>query len=51
VGSPARNWEPEPLRFLGAHGIYYLYREADRREAKTGRRSPIAAIANALAGR
>src|SRR5205807_122319 len=51
VGEPPRNWEPEPLRFLGAHGIYYLYREADRREAKTGRRSYIATVADALAGR
>lgn len=51
VGKPARNWEPEPVRFLGAHGIYYLYRAADRHEAKTGRSSPIAVIANALAGR
>jgi glycine/D-amino acid oxidase-like deaminating enzyme len=51
VGELPRNWEPEPLRFLGAHGVYYLYREADRREAKTGRRSHIATVANALAGR
>ena len=51
VGKPARNWEPEPLRFVGAHGIYSLYRAADRHEAKTGRSSPIAAFANALAGR
>lgn len=51
VGTPARNWEPEPLRFMGAHGIYYLYREADRRETKTGRRSSIATLANALSGR
>jgi glycine/D-amino acid oxidase-like deaminating enzyme len=51
VGERPRNWEPEPLRFLGAHSIYYLYREADRREAKTGRRSHIATVANALAGR
>ena len=51
VGKPARNWEPEPLRFVGAHGIYYLYRAADRHEAKTGRSSPIAAFANLLAGR
>ena len=51
VGQPARNWEPEPLRFLGARGIYRLYREADRREARTGRRSRIARFANAVAGR
>ena len=51
VGRPARKWEPEPLRFLGARGIYWLYGEADRREAKTGRRSRIATVANAVAGR
>jgi glycine/D-amino acid oxidase-like deaminating enzyme len=51
VGELPRNWEPEPFRFLGAHGVYYLYREADRREAKTGRRSHIATVADALAGR
>jgi glycine/D-amino acid oxidase-like deaminating enzyme len=51
VGSMARNWEPEPLRFLGAHGIYYLYRAADRQEASTGRRSPIARVADLVAGR
>ena len=51
VGKPARNWEPEPLRFIGARGVYRLYREADRREAKTGRRSRIATFATAIAGR
>ena len=51
VGGQARKWEPEPLRFLGARGIYWLYGEADRREARTGRRSRIAALANAVAGR
>jgi glycine/D-amino acid oxidase-like deaminating enzyme len=51
VGKPARRWEPEPLRFLGARGIYRLYGEADRREAATGRESWIATVANALAGR
>lgn len=51
VGNPARKWEPEPLRFIGARGVYRLYREADRREARTGRRSRIATLANAVAGR
>jgi glycine/D-amino acid oxidase-like deaminating enzyme len=51
VGRPARNWEPEPLRFLGAQGIYWLYGQADRREAETGRRSRIATFASAVAGR
>jgi hypothetical protein len=51
VGTFPRNWEPEPFRFLGARGIYRLYREADRREERTGRRSPLAAVATAIAGR
>ena len=51
VGRAPRKWEPEPLRFLGARGVYRLYREADRREAATGRRSWIASMANLLAGR
>ena len=50
-GPLPRNWEPEPLRFIGARGVYRLYREADRREATTGRQSRIAVVANALAGR
>jgi glycine/D-amino acid oxidase-like deaminating enzyme len=51
IGSFPRNWEPEPLRFLGARGIYRLYRAADRHEARTGRRSPLAAVARTIAGR
>ena len=51
VDTHARNWEPEPLRFFGARGIYRLYREADRVEERTGRRSHLATVANAIAGR
>jgi glycine/D-amino acid oxidase-like deaminating enzyme len=51
VGRPPRRWEPEPLRFIGARGVYRLYREADRREASTGQQSRIAVLANAVAGR
>jgi glycine/D-amino acid oxidase-like deaminating enzyme len=51
VGHPARNWEPEPFRYLGANGIYTLYSLADRRELATGRGSVIATIANKIAGR
>ena len=51
VGHPARNWEPEPLRFLGARGIYTLYRVADRQERMTGRDSRAAALADRIAGR
>ncbi len=51
VGSHARDWEPEPLRFIGARGIYRLYREADRVEERTGRPSHLASVANRVAGR
>ena len=27
-----RDWEPEPLRYLGVTAMYALYRTADRRE-------------------
>jgi glycine/D-amino acid oxidase-like deaminating enzyme len=51
VGRGARRWEPEPLRFLGARGIYGLYRLADRREAASGRGERVAGAANLIAGR
>lgn len=51
VGHPARNWEPEPLRFMGARGIYTLYRVADHHERASGRPSPVAAVADRIAGR
>jgi glycine/D-amino acid oxidase-like deaminating enzyme len=51
VGTSARSWEPEPLRFLGARGVYGLYRLADRREIASGHGERIAAAANLIAGR
>jgi glycine/D-amino acid oxidase-like deaminating enzyme len=51
VGHPARNWEPEPLRFIGARGIYTLYRVADRRERVHHHGSKVAVVANKIAGR
>ena len=51
VGNPARNWEPEPLRFIGARGIYTLYRVADRRERTLHHGSRVATVANRIAGR
>jgi glycine/D-amino acid oxidase-like deaminating enzyme len=33
VNHRARQWEPEPLRWTGVHGLYALYRLADRLEA------------------
>jgi glycine/D-amino acid oxidase-like deaminating enzyme len=52
VGRRVRQWEPEPLRWLGVQAMYALYRAADRREndglAHTSR---IARVANAITGR
>ena len=33
VGHRSRAWEPEPARWAGVHGLYALYRLADRLEA------------------
>ncbi len=54
VGHRARSWEPEPLRWLGARGIYWLYRAADRAEATPSAgdsSSPWARIADMISGR
>jgi len=48
----SRNWEPEPLRWIGVHSLYAAYRAADR--AEIGGRtttSPIATVANIISGR
>jgi len=52
VNRTVRKWEPEPLRWLGVHSMYQLYRIADEREAKgLGRTSKLAAFAERLTGR
>ncbi len=51
VGQRARAWEPEPLRFLGARGVYRLYRLADSLESRRGRPSAVARLADLVAGR
>ncbi|MEW1835492.1 FAD-dependent oxidoreductase [Microbacterium sp. NPDC079995] len=51
VGHRARRWEPEPLRWLAVHGIYGAYRFADAREDRGGGTSPVARIADLIAGR
>jgi glycine/D-amino acid oxidase-like deaminating enzyme len=58
VGRHSRAWEPEPLRWLGVHGIYGLYRAADRAErtaggpgALTKRTSRWATLADRISGR
>ena len=54
VGRRSRDWEPEPLRWLGVRAVYGLYRAADRAEARhpdRGRASVWAQLADVLAGR
>lgn len=51
VNRRVKKWEPEPLRWLGVHAMYQLYRIADRREANgLGRTSRLAAFADRLTG-
>ncbi|MCY3910276.1 MAG: FAD-binding oxidoreductase, partial [bacterium] len=42
VGHRSRQWEPEPLRWLGINGALRIMGIADRSEALTGRRSRLA---------
>lgn len=52
VNHRARNWEPEPLRFLAVHCLYAAYRLADTLEHRGGNRtSLVAKAANLIAGR
>ena len=51
VGTQPRAWEPEPLRYLGARGIYALYRKADHQEELTDQPARLAAVADRIAGR
>jgi glycine/D-amino acid oxidase-like deaminating enzyme len=53
VGHKVRRWEPEPLRWLGVHGMYATYRTADRRETVThsAESSRLARWADRVAGR
>jgi glycine/D-amino acid oxidase-like deaminating enzyme len=46
-----RRWEPEPLRWIGANGLYRAYSLADAIEARTGRTSVVAKAADLFAGR
>lgn len=52
VNRRVRNWEPEPLRWLGVQGMYALLRSADRREDRDrGPPSMFARLGNWLTGR
>ncbi|TYB41558.1 NAD(P)/FAD-dependent oxidoreductase [Actinomadura chibensis] len=52
VGRRVRRWEPEPLRWLGVHAMYALYRAADARESASGAAgtSVLARLADAING-
>ncbi|MFJ5534543.1 NAD(P)/FAD-dependent oxidoreductase [Streptomyces sp. NPDC093261] len=53
VNHRVRKWEPEPLRWIGVHGLYTTYRAADRREltAPDAQSSSLARFADRVAGR
>ena len=49
VGHHSPRWEPEPARWAGVHGLYALYRAADRLEsARRSRRTSLLARAGDL---
>jgi glycine/D-amino acid oxidase-like deaminating enzyme len=50
VGHRSRPWEPEPLRWLGINAGLVAAGLADRREARTGRASALAAVVSRLRG-
>ena len=51
VGHHSRDWEPEPLRWLGANLGLQAMTLADRTEGRTGRPSRVAGLVNAMMGR
>ncbi|HEX2316383.1 MAG TPA: FAD-binding oxidoreductase [Thermomonospora sp.] len=52
VGRRVRQWEPEPLRWIGVQLIYSLYRAADRRENdRLATTSGYARLADLISGR
>jgi glycine/D-amino acid oxidase-like deaminating enzyme len=51
VGHRSRNWEPEPLRWLGANAGLHAMTWADHAETRRGRASTMAKLVNAMMGR
>ncbi|MFJ5846312.1 NAD(P)/FAD-dependent oxidoreductase [Streptomyces sp. NPDC092903] len=53
TGRTSPRWEPEPLRWMGVHGMYAVYRAADRQEVEGHRTStsPLARVADLISGR
>jgi glycine/D-amino acid oxidase-like deaminating enzyme len=52
VGHRSPGWEPEPARWAGVHGLYALYRTADRLESarRSGRTSVLARAGDLISG-
>jgi glycine/D-amino acid oxidase-like deaminating enzyme len=50
VGHHSRDWEPEPLRFLGINAGLLAARLADQRERRSGRPSALSSLVARLAG-
>lgn len=52
IGRQTRNWEPEPIRWLGIHGMYRMFELADRIEERTNasKTSILARVGSRLAG-
>ncbi len=52
VGHRSPRWEPEPARWAGVHGLYALYRTADRLESarRSGRTSVLARAGDLISG-
>jgi glycine/D-amino acid oxidase-like deaminating enzyme len=52
VGHHSHRWEPEPARWAGVHGLYALYRTADRLESarRSPRTSPLARVGDLISG-
>jgi glycine/D-amino acid oxidase-like deaminating enzyme len=48
VDHRSRKWEPEPFRWIGVNGMLQLTDVSDRSETKTGRPSPLGALADRL---
>nr|WP_148261210.1 FAD-binding oxidoreductase [Conexibacter woesei] len=51
VGRRPAKWEPEPLRWPMIHGVYALYRQADRIETRSGRPSRLGSLVDRASGR
>ncbi|MBE7188372.1 FAD-binding oxidoreductase [Jatrophihabitans endophyticus] len=51
VGHRSRDWEPEPLRWIGANLGLQAMTLADRAEGRSGRPSRVAGLVNAMMGR